>query len=95
MRAVCSIGRMLGALALLGAGLPCHAGLLSASLASIPQGSNVNLTVLGSLDWVHWGLHTETSANRKAGVLNRIGNYTLLDSPTGYAYVWQYADNYN
>src|SRR5262245_30555887 len=74
---------------------PSQAGLLSASLAPVAQGSNVNLTAIGTLEWVHWGLRSETSINRKAGVAPQISNFALLDAPSGFSYVFQYADNYN
>jgi hypothetical protein len=31
------------------------AGVLTGSFTSIPQGTDIDLTVLGPLDWVHWG----------------------------------------
>jgi hypothetical protein len=40
------------------------AGTLSGSFSPIASGSNVNLSAVGKLDWVHWGLHTEASVNR-------------------------------
>src|SRR6266568_1231783 len=71
------------------------AASLSGSFASIPQGANVNLTVEGPIDWVHWGLYTETSLDRKAGVTPLISDFTVLYATNGYAFVYQFADNYN
>jgi len=70
-----------------------QAGILSGSFANVTPGSNVNLTVLGPIDWVHWGLYTEGSLDRKDGVVPQISDFTLLDSSNGFAYVYQYADN--
>jgi len=68
---------------------------LTGTSTSVPQGTNVNLTAVGPLDWVHWGLYTETSLDRKAGVTPLISDFTLLDSTNGFAYVYEFADNYN
>src|SRR5206468_3247773 len=46
-------------------------------------------------DWVHSGLYTGTSPDRKAGVAPLISDFTLLDATNGFAYVYQFADNYN
>ena len=73
---------------------PAGAASLTASFAAIPQGSNVVLTVAGPVDWVHWGLYTETSLDRKAGVAPLISDFTLLDAINGFAYVYEFADNY-
>lgn len=71
------------------------AATLTGTFTPIPQGSDVDLTVEGPLDWVHWGLVTETSVNRKAMVTPWIGNFQVVDATNGSAYVYQYADNYN
>ena len=71
---------------------------LSATFNEIPQGSVVNLTSEGGLDWVHWGLYTDTSLDRKAGVVPQISDFTVLydtNNVNGYAYVYRFADNYN
>src|SRR5262245_626744 len=67
------------------------AAMLSAGFAPIPQGTAINLTAEGPLDWVHWGLYTETSLDRKAGVSPLISDFTLVGAPNGFAY----ADNRN
>src|SRR5687768_5188179 len=72
-----------------------QAGSLSVSFASIPEGSTVELTSLGALDWVHWGLFTETSIDRKANVAPRISDFTPVHASNGSVYVYQYADNFN
>src|SRR4030095_7040396 len=72
-----------------------EAASLNGSFASISQGSIINLSSEGDLDWVHWGLYTETSLDRKASVVPQISDFTLLDAPTGFAFVYQYSDNEN
>src|SRR5688572_7769692 len=59
------------------------AGTLEGSFSPIATGSNVNLTVAGKLDWVHWGLGGDYKVNRKAIVTPRISNFTLLSRNTG------------
>jgi hypothetical protein len=82
---------------ILATGLPLPAGAasLTGSFASIARGADVNLTVAGPLDWVHWGLYTENSVNRKVGVTPLISDFTLLQGTNGYTYVYEFADNYN
>jgi hypothetical protein len=55
-----------------------------------PTGT-VNLTLEGSGDWIHWGLLSESSTNRKAGVTPRIGTFTIVGSGPHY----QFFDNAN
>lgn len=75
---------------------PAAAGpAVSGTFASIPAGTVVNLSAEGELDWVHWGLFTESSVNRKASVLAQISNYTLVDASNGFAYAYQFGDNAN
>jgi hypothetical protein len=71
------------------------AGTLSGAFSSVAAGSNVNLTSDGKLDWVHWGLYTDTSVNRKASVPPMIGNMVLLADTNSFAAVYQYANNAN
>jgi len=87
--------RFLVALTLVGIAAEGTAGTLTATFTPIPQGTDVDLTVEGPLDWVHWGLVTETSVNRKAMVPPRIGRIQVVDATNGFAYLYQYADNYN
>jgi hypothetical protein len=68
---------MLAALLLAGALLQLEAGTLTGSFSPIANGSNVNLTTLGKLDWVQWGLGGDYAVNRKASV-SRISNFTLI-----------------
>ncbi|HXJ74826.1 MAG TPA: Ig-like domain-containing protein, partial [Candidatus Dormibacteraeota bacterium] len=68
---------------------------LAGSFNSIPGGSAVDLTSEGEADWVHWGLYSETSLDRKAGVAPQISDYTLLDAEKGFAFAYQFADNAN
>src|SRR5829696_7263340 len=73
---------------------PANAGTLNVSF-SILSSNSVNLSQDGVLDWVHWGLFTETSVDRKAGVTPQISDFALVDASNGYAYVYQFADNLN
>jgi hypothetical protein len=76
-----------------------QAASLTGSLLAIPRNGEVDLTVAGALDWVHWGLHTDTSIDRKANVTPRIRDFTLLlpdsmDTNAG-TYAFQFSDNPN
>src|SRR5262245_15428262 len=70
------------------------AGTLSGSFANVPADSIVNLTTNGPLDWVHWGLFTEASLSRKAGVLPQISDFTALagESTNAFVFVYQVTD---
>ena len=52
-------------------------GMLSGS-DSISSG-NVDLTAVGSTDWVHWGLNTGFDVNRKAAVTQQISNLVPIN----------------
>jgi hypothetical protein len=54
------------------------AATLTGSFSPIASGSNVNLTTLGKLDWVQWGLGGDYAVNRKASVTPLISNFTLI-----------------
>lgn len=62
---------------------------------STPTGT-VSLSSIGSADWVHWGLSSATSVNRKSGVAPQIGNFTMIgggsagrfDAPARLGYSW-------
>lgn len=72
------------------------AGMLTGAFSPIAAGSNVDLTVVGKLDWVHWGLYTASSLNRKASVAPQISNFTLVGNNTsGTLAAYQYTDNAN
>jgi len=72
-----------------------RAATLSGSFQSIPAGSNVNLSAIGKLDWVHWGLYTDTSLNRKGSVSPQISSFTLVGDSNSFLAAYQYADNFN
>jgi hypothetical protein len=42
-----------------------------------------NLTTLGTADWAHWGLTSNTSFDHKAGGNSGISNYTVLNAEAG------------
>jgi hypothetical protein len=62
-------------------------GLLLSAVAGAP--ANVNLAQEGTTDWVHWGLFTQSSVNRKTGVVPQIGALTIIGLEPAY----HYADN--
>ncbi len=74
---------------------PLGAGTLSVAFSGVPEGSIVDLTSEGKIDWVHWGLHTDSTLNRKAGVTPLIADFVRQDASNGFSYIYQYADNYN
>lgn len=80
-------------------GVPAVRGaVLTGTFASVPRNSVVDLSAVGPVDWVHWGLFTEASLNRKAGVPPRIGDFepvAAAGNSNAYVYAFQYADNYN
>src|SRR6185436_10949794 len=57
---------------------------------SAPTGT-VNLTIEGQADWIHWGLVTENSINRKAGVAPLIRTWSII----GIGSAYPFADNFN
>jgi hypothetical protein len=72
-------------------------GILNGSFNTIPSGTAINLTAAGPVDWVHWGLHTYTSLDRKTGVTPQISNFSLLSNgnSNAFSFVYQYSDNPN
>jgi hypothetical protein len=70
-------------------------GTLSGSFSPIVTGSNVDLTIAGKSDWVHWGLYSATSLNRKQGVTPQLSDFAPYSSSGGNIVIYQYADNYN
>ena len=80
---------------LLLAGHSAGAAGLTGSFALIQSGTAIDLTLEGPFDWVHWGLYTETSLTRKAGVTPLINNFTRLVASNSYNFIYQFSDNYN
>jgi hypothetical protein len=74
---------------------PLCAGTLSVTFSSVSEGSVVDLTTEGRIDWVQWGLHTDSSLQRKAGIAPLIADFVRQDASNGFSYIFQYADNYN
>src|SRR5439155_15762060 len=70
------------------------AGTLSAIYEVLPSNSVVDLTAQGTLDWVHWGLSSTTSVDRKASVTPRIGSFTPIIVGTGEE-PHRFDDNFN
>jgi hypothetical protein len=73
------------------ASLGAHVATLFVTFTPIPQGTNVDLTAEGPLDWVHWGLYTDSSIDRKSRVTPQIPDCT----PRGSTGPFPYADNLN
>jgi hypothetical protein len=73
---------------------PARGSILSCSYATLAPNSVVNLTTNGPQDWVHWGLYTETSVNRKFGVQSVIGDLMPLAAPgtNSFLVVYQVTD---
>lgn len=55
-----------------------ESAVLSGTFNAVATGSNVNLTATGPLDWVHWGLHTATSVERKSGVTPLVSDFAVV-----------------
>ncbi len=72
-----------------------RAGLLSGTNTSIHTGADINLTAAGPLDWVHWGLYTPTSLDRKSGVTPQIGDWTVVGPSNAFTAAYQFSDNAN
>ena len=70
---------------------PLRAATLIGKFTPIPTGTVLDLTEEGTLDWVHWGLYTDSSLDRKAGVTPQIPDFTPIEVNGPF----QYADNYN
>ena len=73
-----------------------RAGTLVGSFARISAGADIDLTAAGPLDWVHWGLHTDSSVDRKANVTPQISDFVLINPNTNAGtYAFQFSDNAN
>ncbi|MBI3853895.1 MAG: Ig-like domain-containing protein [Verrucomicrobia bacterium] len=73
-------------------------GTLTGTFADIAAGADINLSAAGPLDWVHWGLYTETSLDRKTGVTPLISDFTALyptNETNAFVFVYQFGDNAN
>src|SRR5260370_31867793 len=81
------------AVVLLWEGDALGAGTLTGYGSAVTTGSNVDLTMAGKSDWIHWGLYTATSLNRKSGVASQISDFLVIG--TGVVDVYQYSNNYN
>jgi len=76
---------------------PVQGATLTGSVTSIPKNTSVNLSTNGTIDWVHWGLFTESTVNRKAGVNPQIGDFSLLSAggSNSFTLAFQFSDNEN
>jgi hypothetical protein len=91
----CFAARLITGLAFLHSVTLVDGAALNGSFASVPTASVVNLTTEGPIDWVHWGLYTETSLDRKANVEPQISDFIPVDASNGFVFVYQFADNAN
>ena len=82
-----------GAFLLFCVSIPLSAAMLTGSFSPIATGSNVDLTLAGKIDWIHWGLNNASSINPKWGVPGLISDLTSVG--TGVVDIYQYSDNYN
>jgi len=89
------VAHFLSGLAFLSSVTWVNGAVLNGSFATVPTASVVNLTSEGRIDWVHWGLYTETSLDRKANVAPQITDFTPVDASNGFVFVYQFADNAN
>ena len=58
--------------------LSACAGMLEVNFTPLPDGTVVNLSTEGPLDWVHWGLTSPLDLNRLSGVVPLIPNLSLI-----------------
>jgi len=58
-----------------------NAATLTGSFTALPSGTNINLTALGPVDWIHWGQFTEFAYDRKVVPTNLISDFTVLGNP--------------
>ena len=89
------VAYLLAGLVFLGGVTLVGGAVLNGSFATVPAASVVNLTTEGRIDWVHWGLSSETSLDRKAGVEPQISDFIPVDASNGFVFVYQFADNAN
>lgn len=74
------------------------AGMLTGSAVQLNRDANINLSAAGPVDWVHWGLQSESSITRKANVSPRISDFTPLQPPNDTnagVYIFHLTDNPN
>src|SRR5215218_9812479 len=57
-----------------------HAARLTVAFTPSPIGTNINLSAVGTLDWVHWGPFTEFAYDRKASVTPAISDFVLINN---------------
>lgn len=91
----CFAARLISGLMFLHGAMLAQGAVLNGSFASVPTASVVNLSTEGPIDWVHWGLYTEASLDRKAGVAPQISDFIPVDASNGFVFVYQFADNAN
>jgi len=58
-----------------------NSAMLTGSFTAVPAGTNINLTAMGPVDWIHWGQFTEFAYDRKVVPTNLISDFTILGNP--------------
>jgi serine/threonine protein kinase len=67
---------------------PPVTSILQGSVAAPP--SQVNLTSEGTRDWIHWGLYTGGTVDRKSGVPQQISTFSTIGNIAAIAYSGNY-----
>ncbi len=52
---------------------------LTGGFTPLAPGTNINLTAIGAVDWIHWGQFTEFAYDRKFAATNFISGFTVID----------------
>src|SRR5829696_547096 len=73
----------------------CKGGHLNVNFTKLETNAIVDLSKEGAIDWIHWGLDSETSQNRKMGVGSEISDFSVVYATNGFAFAYRYADNLN
>lgn len=53
--------------------------MLTGNFTPLITGTNINLTAVGAVDWIHWGQFTEFAYDRKFAATNFISDFTVID----------------
>lgn len=57
------------------------AATLTGNFTAHSTGTSIELTALGSVDWIHWGRFTEFAYDRKAGGATAISDFSVVGNP--------------
>ena len=71
-------------------------GTITGTFSTVAPGSNMDLTGMGKSDWVHWGLYSSSSINRKSEVQGQISDFTTFGNlPESVVPAYQYSDDFS